>query len=45
VKVGVVGAGAGGVKRMYEPAMTGEERAALERSAEILRAAARRILG
>jgi len=37
--------GAGGVQRMYEPAMTGEERAALDRSAEILRAAARRILG
>ncbi len=35
--------GAGGVQRMYEPAMTGEERAALERSAEILRDAARRI--
>lgn len=36
--------GAGGVQRMYEPAMTGEERAALERSAGILRDAARRIL-
>jgi L-lactate dehydrogenase len=36
--------GAGGVQRMYEPAMTDEERAALERSAGILRAAARRIL-
>ena len=35
--------GAGGVQRMYEPAMTAEERAALERSAEILRDAARRI--
>jgi L-lactate dehydrogenase len=35
--------GAGGVQRMYEPAMTDEERAALERSAEILRDAARRI--
>jgi hypothetical protein len=29
---------------MYEPRMTGEERAALDRSAEILREAARRIL-
>ena len=36
--------GAGGVQRMYEPAMTGEERAALERSAGVLRDAARRIL-
>lgn len=36
--------GAGGVQRMYEPVMTGEERAALERSAGILREAARRIL-
>lgn len=36
--------GAGGVQRMYEPEMTGEERAALDRSAEILRAAARGIL-
>lgn len=36
--------GAGGVQRMYEPRMTGEERAALDRSAEILREAARRIL-
>ena len=36
--------GAGGVQRMYEPAMTGEERAALERSAGILRDAARSIL-
>jgi L-lactate dehydrogenase len=35
--------GAGGVQRMYEPAMTTEERAALERSAEILRDASRRI--
>jgi L-lactate dehydrogenase len=35
--------GAGGVQRMYEPAMTSAERAALERSAEILREAARRI--
>ncbi|HST66944.1 MAG TPA: lactate dehydrogenase [Mycobacteriales bacterium] len=37
--------GAGGVRRMYEPVMTGDERAALERSAEILRGAARRVLG
>jgi L-lactate dehydrogenase len=37
--------GAGGVQRMYEPAMTEDERAALERSAEILRAASRRVLG
>jgi L-lactate dehydrogenase len=36
--------GAGGVQRMYEPEMTDEERAALERSAGILRDAARRIL-
>jgi len=36
--------GAGGVQRMYEPEMTGEERAALDRSAEILRAAAHTIL-
>jgi L-lactate dehydrogenase len=36
--------GAGGVQRMYEPAMTGEERAALERSAGILRDAAGSIL-
>jgi L-lactate dehydrogenase len=36
--------GAGGVQHMYEPAMTGQERAALERSAGILREAARRIL-
>jgi L-lactate dehydrogenase len=36
--------GAGGVQRMYEPRMTGEERAALDRSAGILREAARRIL-
>jgi L-lactate dehydrogenase len=35
--------GAGGVQRMYEPVMTDEERAALERSAGILRDAARRI--
>lgn len=37
--------GAGGVQRMYEPAMTGDERAALDHSAGILREAARRILG
>lgn len=37
--------GAGGVQRMYEPAMTGDERAALDRSARVLREAARRILG
>jgi L-lactate dehydrogenase len=37
--------GVGGVQRMYEPAMTGDERAALDRSAGILREAARRILG
>ena len=37
--------GAGGVQRMYEPAMTGDERAALDLSAGILREAARRILG
>ena len=36
--------GAGGVQRMYEPAMTGDERAALERSAGVLRDAARSIL-
>jgi L-lactate dehydrogenase len=36
--------GAGGVQQMYEPAMTAEERAALERSAEVLRDAARRVL-
>jgi L-lactate dehydrogenase len=35
--------GAGGVQRMYEPAMTDEERTALQRSAAILRDAARRI--
>jgi L-lactate dehydrogenase len=36
--------GAGGVQQMYEPAMSGDERAALERSAEVLREAARRVL-
>jgi L-lactate dehydrogenase len=36
--------GAGGVQRMYEPPMTDGERAALERSAEILRDAAGRVL-
>jgi L-lactate dehydrogenase len=36
--------GAGGVQQMHEPAMTDEERAALDRSAEALRAAARRAL-
>ncbi|HEY1572944.1 MAG TPA: hypothetical protein VGG05_16500 [Pseudonocardiaceae bacterium] len=36
--------GAGGVREMHVPAMTDAERAALERSAEALRAAARRAL-
>jgi L-lactate dehydrogenase len=36
--------GAGGVQQMYEPAMTSDERAALERSAAALREAARRAL-
>ena len=36
--------GAGGVQKMYEPAMSGDEREALERSAEVLRDAARRVL-
>jgi len=36
--------GAGGVQQMHEPAMTGDERVALERSAGTLREAARRIL-
>jgi L-lactate dehydrogenase len=36
--------GAGGVQQMYEPVMTDGERAALERSAEVLREAARRVL-
>ena len=37
--------GAGGVQQQYEPAMTSDERAALERSAAALRQAAARILG
>jgi L-lactate dehydrogenase len=36
--------GAGGVQRMYEPTMTDDERAALDRSAGILRDAAHRVL-
>jgi L-lactate dehydrogenase len=36
--------GAGGVQQMYEPAMTSDERAALERSATALRQAAGRVL-
>jgi L-lactate dehydrogenase len=36
--------GAGGVQQLHEPAMTGEERAALERSAAALRQAAGRVL-
>jgi L-lactate dehydrogenase len=36
--------GAGGVQQMHEPAMTSDERAALERSAAALRQAARRVL-
>jgi L-lactate dehydrogenase len=36
--------GAGGVQQMHEPAMTSDERAALERSAAILREATRRAL-
>ena len=36
--------GAGGVQAMYEPVMTSDERAALERSADALREAAHRIL-
>jgi L-lactate dehydrogenase len=36
--------GAGGVQQMYEPAMSGEEREALERSAAVLREAAGRVL-
>ena len=36
--------GAGGVQQMHEPAMTGDERAALERSAGTLREAARSVL-
>jgi len=37
--------GAGGVQQMHEPAMTSDERAALERSAAALREAAGRVLG
>jgi L-lactate dehydrogenase len=37
--------GAGGVQQMHEPAMSSEERAALERSAAALREAASRVLG
>jgi L-lactate dehydrogenase len=36
--------GAGGVQQFHEPAMTSDERAALERSAAALRQAARRVL-
>jgi L-lactate dehydrogenase len=36
--------GAGGVQQMHEPAMTSDERAALERSAAALREAARHVL-
>ena len=36
--------GAGGVQQMYEPAMTDDERAALEHSAAVLREAADRAL-
>jgi L-lactate dehydrogenase len=36
--------GAGGVQQMYEPAMTSDERAALEHSATALRQAAGRVL-
>jgi len=36
--------GAGGVQQMHEPAMTSDERAALERSAAALRQAARHVL-
>jgi L-lactate dehydrogenase len=36
--------GAGGVQQMHEPAMTSDERAALERSAAALRETARRVL-
>ena len=37
--------GAGGVQQLHEPAMTSDERAALERSAAALRKAASRVLG
>jgi malate/lactate dehydrogenase len=40
--VGVLGSG--GVQRMYEPPMSADERAALERSAATLRAAVERCL-
>jgi hypothetical protein len=33
------------VQQMHEPSMTSDERAALERSAEALRSAARHVLG
>jgi L-lactate dehydrogenase len=36
--------GAGGVQQLHEPAMTSDERAALERSAAALRQAAHRVL-
>jgi L-lactate dehydrogenase len=36
--------GAGGIQQMHEPAMTSDERAALERSAGAVREAARRVL-
>jgi L-lactate dehydrogenase len=36
--------GAGGIQQMHEPAMTSDERAALERGAGALREAARRVL-
>jgi hypothetical protein len=36
---------AGGVQQLHEPAMTSDERAALERSAAALREAAGRVLG
>jgi L-lactate dehydrogenase len=36
--------GAGGVQQLHEPAMTGDERAALERSAGTLREVARSVL-
>ena len=37
--------GAGGVQQMHDPAMTSQERAALERSAAALRQAASRVVG
>jgi L-lactate dehydrogenase len=36
--------GAGGVQQMHQPAMTSDERAALERSAAAVREAVRRVL-